>query len=169
VKALTKTLVIMLVLALLPAVVSAGTAPAVVSVDSYTVTVGQEFTVPVRIANVSNLYGADVRVAFDPAVLQGVSVVGGGFLNYPNWVIRQGFYGPGPWCPSQCAWYALTQLRPALPVSGSGVLAYVTFRALQPGTSPLTVLAQLGAAGGIPIPATTQSGTVTVVAVDKER
>ena len=69
-KALTKTLVILLVLALLPAVVSAGTAPAVVSVDSVTVTVGQEFTVPVRITGVSNLYGADVRLVYDPAVQQ---------------------------------------------------------------------------------------------------
>ena len=161
--------VIMLVLALLATGVQAGTAPAVVSVDSYTVQVGQEFTVPVRIQNVSNLYGADARVAFDPAVLQGVSVVGGGFLNQPTWVIRQGFYGPGPWCPTQCAWYALTQLRPALPVSGSGVLAYVTFRALQPGVSPLTVLAQLSAAGGIEIPVTTQSGTVTVIDTEQDR
>ena len=159
---------VVLVLALLPAVVSAGVAPAVVSVDSYVVQVGQEFTVPVRIAAVSNLYGADVRVAYDPAMLQGVSVVGGGFLNQPTWVIRQGFYGPGPWCPTQCAWYALTQLRPALPVSGSGVLAYVTYKALQPGVSPLTVLSQLSAAGGVPIAVTTRGGTVTVLGGTKE-
>ena len=159
---------VVLVLALLPAVVSAGVAPAVVSVDSYVVQVGQEFTVPVRIAGVSNLYGADVRLAYDPAVLQGVSVIDGGFLNQPTWVIRQGFYGPGPWCPTQCAWYALTQLRPALPVSGSGVLAYVVYRAIAPGVVQLQPWAQLSAAGGVPIAVQTRSGTVTVVDTAKE-
>lgn len=162
-KTLAKLGMVVLVMALLATGVQAGAATAVVSVDSYTVQVGQEFVVPVRIAGVSNLYGADVRVAYDPAMLAGVRVVDGGFLNQPTWVIRQGFYQPGPWCPTQCAWYALTQLRPALPVSGSGTMAYVTFRALQPGTSPLTVLAQLSAAGGVPIAVDVRSGVATVV------
>lgn len=160
---------VVLVLALLPAVVSAGTAPAVVSVESYTVQVGQEFTVPVRIAGVRDLYAYDVRLPHDRAILQGVRVDHGGWL-IPGFVIRQGFYEwGGPGCGGYCAWYAMTQLRPALPVSGSGVLINVVYRAIAPGVVTLQPWAQLSAAGGIPIPATLQGGTVTVVAAGQDR
>ena len=154
---------VVLVLALLPAVVNAGTAPAVVSVDSYVVQVGQEFTVPVRIQNVSSLYGYDVRLPHDRAILQGVRVDHGGWP-IPGFVIRQGFYEwGGTGCGGYCAWYAMTQLRPALPVSGSGTLINVVYRAIAPGVVTLQPWVQLSAPRGIPIPATTLGGTVTVV------
>jgi len=167
-----RSLVVWLVLAL--ALVSTASAQpvaqvAVVGADDVKAQVGQEFTVPVWINGVSNLYGADVRLAYDVTMLQGVRVDHGNFLRQPWWVIRQGFWQPGPWCPSQCAWYALTQLRPATPQSGSGIMVYVTFRALRPGTTNLTTLAQLSAAGGVPIPVTTKGGMVTVVAVSQDR
>ena len=160
-----RSLVVWLVLAL--ALVSTASAQpvaqvAVVGADDVKVQVGQEFTVPVWINGVSNLYGADVRLAYDPAALAGVRVNHGNFLRQPWWVIRQGFWTwPGDGC-GQCAWYALTQLRPALPQSGSGVLVYVTFRALRPGVTNLGVSAQLSAAGGVPIAVTTRGATVTV-------
>ena len=160
-----RSLVVWLVLAL--ALVSTASAQpvaqvAVVGADDVKAQVGQEFTVPVWINGVSNLYGADVRLAYDPAMLQGVRVDHGNFLRQPWWVIRQGFWTwPGDGC-GQCAWYALTQLRPALPQSGSGVLVYVTFRALRPGVTNLGVSAQLSAAGGVPIAVTTRGATVTV-------
>ena len=160
-----RSLVVWLVLAL--ALVSTASAQpvaqvAVVGADDVKAQVGQEFTVPVWINGVSNLYGADVRLAYDPAMLQGVRVDHGNFLRQPWWVIRQGFWTwPGDGC-GQCAWYALTQLRPALPQSGSGVLVYVTFRALRPGVTNLGASAQLSAAGGVPIAVTTRGATVTV-------
>ena len=160
-----RSLVVWLVLAL--ALVSTASAQhvaqvAVVGADDVKAQVGQEFTVPVWINGVSNLYGADVRLAYDPAALAGVRVNHGNFLRQPWWVIRQGFWTwPGDGC-GQCAWYALTQLRPALPQSGSGVLVYVTFRALRPGVTNLGVSAQLSAAGGVPIAVTTRGATVTV-------
>lgn len=160
-----RSLAVWLVLAL--ALVSTASAQpvaqvAVVGADDVKVQVGQEFTVPVWINGVSNLYGADVRLAYDPAALAGVRVNHGNFLRQPWWVIRQGFWTwPGDGC-GQCAWYALTQLRPALPQSGSGVLVYVTFRALRPGVTNLGVSAQLSAAGGVPIAVTTRGATVTV-------
>lgn len=176
-----RSLVLVVVLVLLVAMPASAQGPtgarlavatATVGVDSVTVNVGDTFTVPVWIKGVSNLYGADVRLGYDETVLQGVRVTHGGFLQYPYWVIRQGFYQPGPppmpCRDTWCAWYALTQLRPAQPQSGSGVLAYVTFKALQPGVSPLATWAQLSAAGGVPIAVTTQSGTVTVLANDKD-
>ncbi len=136
---------------------------ATVGVDDVTVTVGQTFTVPVWIHGVTNLYGYDVRLPHDQAILQGVSVDHGGWL-VPGFVIRQGFYEwNGPGCGGYCAWYAMTQLRPALPVSGSGVLAYVVYRAVAPGVVTLQPWAQLSAAGGIPIAVTTKAATVTVI------
>jgi hypothetical protein len=135
----------------------------VVSVDSVTVQVGQEFTVPVRIAGVSNLYGADVRLVYDPAVLQGVRVDHGYFLQ-PDFVVRRGFYG-GYQCSPICARYALTQVNPTPPVSGSGVLMYVTFRAVAVGVSPLALQqVQLVDRNGSPLYKNVRSGTVTVLA-----
>ena len=150
----------MLVLAVLATGASAQTASrqAVVSVDSVTVTVGQEFTVPVRIAGVSNLYGADVRLVYAPAVLQGVRVDHGYFLQ-PDFVVRKGFYGTPPYF----ARYALTQVNPTPPASGSGVIMYVTFRAIAPGASTLALSGILSDRNGVRLSFVTQGGTVTVV------
>ena len=171
-KLLARVLAILIVVAVLATGASAqdiSTRPALVSVDNYTVAVGQEFTVPVRIAGVSNLYGYDMRLPHNTAMLQGVRVEHGNFLNQPWYVIRNGFWQwSGPGCNGYCAWYALTSLNPALPVSGSGTLVYVTYRALQPGTVTLNPWVQLSAAGGIPIPATGQGGTVTVIDSSKD-
>lgn len=161
---LTVVLGILIALMMFASIASAD-GGATVSVANYTVTIGQEFTVPVRIEKVNNLYGYDVRLPHDTAMLQGVRVDHGGFLNQPWWVIRNGFWTwGGPGCNGYCAWYALTSLRPAGPISGNGTLVYVTYRALQPGVTTLQPWAQLSAAGGIPIPVTVQAGTVTVVA-----
>lgn len=169
-KTLAKVLAIVLVVAVLATGASAqGSKTAVVSVDNYTVTVGQEFTVPVRITGVSNLYGYDVRLPHDRAILQGVRVDHGGFLNQPWYVIRRGFWAyNGRGCAGYCAWYALTSLNPAAPVSGSGILVYVTYRALQPGTVTLTPWVELATPFGGMIPVVVQGGTVTVAAHSKE-
>lgn len=168
-KTLTKTLAILIVFAVLATGASAQTSnkQAVVTVDSYTVTVGQEFTVPVRITGVSNINAADVRVTYNPALLQGVSVDHGYFLR-PDYVVRQGFYGP-PQCNPMCARYALTQIAPTPPVSGSGVLMYVTYRAVAVGVSSLTLRVELADRYGQLIPVTVQGGTVTVVDTGQDR
>ena len=158
---------VVLALALLPAAVSAGTATAVVGVDDVTVQVGQEFTVPVWISGVQNLYGADVRVIYDPAALQGVKVIRGTFLQ-PGFVVRQGFYGP-PQCNPMCARYALTQLNPTPPVNGSGTLYFVTFKALRAGLANLTIYAELATRDGLLIPVTHRHGVVTVVDAAREQ
>lgn len=158
---------VVLMLALLPAVVSADGARTVVSVDSYTVQVGQEFTVPVRIQNVSNLYGADVKLVFDNTVLQGVSVERGTLLT-PGFVVRQGFYGP-PFCTGPCARYAMTQINPQPPVSGSGVFMIVRFKALQPGVSGMVLSAELSDPNGVLMRMNVRNGTVTVLDGKVER
>ena len=168
-----RSLVLVLVLLALVVMPVAAQGPTVarlatVGVDNVRVSVGDTFTVPVWIDGVSNLYGYDVRLPHDTAMLQGVRVDHGGWL-IPGFVIRQGFYEwGGPGCGGYCAWYAMTQLRPALPVSGSGVLINVVYRAIAPGVVTLQPWAQLSAAGGIPIPVTVQGGMVTVVANSKD-
>lgn len=137
---------------------------AVVGVDDVTVTVGQEFTVPVWIHGVSNLYAADVRLVYAPAVLQGARVDHGYFLQ-PGFVVRKGFYGTPPYF----ARYALTQINPTPPASGSGVLMYVTFRAVAPGTSTLALSGILSDRNGVRLPFVTQGGTVTVVDTEQDR
>jgi hypothetical protein len=167
VRTLAKALAIVMILAVLATGASAqtGSRPAFVSVDGLTVTVGQEFTVPVRITGVRDLYGYDVRLPHDTAMLQGVRVDHGNFLNPPWFVVRNGFWTwNGAGCNGYCAWYALTSLNPALPVSGNGTLVYVTYRALQPGATTLQPWVQLSTRNGIEIPATVRGGTVTVVA-----
>lgn len=141
-----------------------GTKPALVSVDNVTVTVGREFTVPVRITGVSNLYGADVRLVYAPAVLAGVRVDHGYFLQ-PDFVVRKGFYGTPPYY----ARYALTQVNPTPPASGSGVIMYVTYRAVAAGSSSLALSGILSDRNGVRIPFTTQGGTVTVVDAEQDR
>lgn len=85
-------LVVLVLLAMaLPASAQDVARATVVGVDDVTVVVGQEFTVPVRIAGVRDLYAYDVRLPHDRAILQGVRVDHGGWL-IPGFVIRQGFY-----------------------------------------------------------------------------
>lgn len=156
-------LVVLLAVLVLATSVSAKAAPTTVVVDNYVVTVGQEFTVPVRIANVANLYGYDVRVPHDTAMLEGVRVDHGNFLNQPWFVVRNGFWTwNGDGCGGYCAWYALTSLNPALPVSGNGVLVYVTYRALAPGVVSLTPWVELATIDGELIPVTVRGGTVAI-------
>jgi hypothetical protein len=94
--------------------------------------------VDIYVENVADLYGADVRLSFDVSVAQVVDADAGlggvqiqplsGFL-IPDFVIRKTADNT-----AGTLWYAVTQLNPNAPVSGSGTLARVSFRALKPGT-----------------------------------
>lgn len=166
----TKIGAVVLALALLmtgaqaPAASAAGT---VILVNNAATGVGQEITVPVYISDVTDLYGADVRLTYDPTILTGVRVDHGYFLQ-PGFVVRQGFYG-APACDPMCARYALTQLNPTPPASGDGVLMYVTFRALRPGTTSLTLFAELATRDGELIPHRATGGVAAVLGLTSER
>ncbi len=161
-----RSLVLLVVLLALVAVPVSAQGPTVarlatVGVDDVTVTVGETFTVPVWVHGVSDLYGADVRLFYDNAILQGVSVERGTLLS-PDFVVRQGFY-THPSVKGFYARYAMTQINPTPPVSGSGVFFLVTFRALRTGTVNLTLRQELSTRNGVMIPATVHNATVTVV------
>jgi hypothetical protein len=132
---------------------------------------GMQFTVEVWVENVDSLYGVDIHLSFDPAVLQVVdSDLGNSgtqitplssFLS-PDFVIRnQADNSAG------AVWFAVTQLNPSQPVSGSGALFAVTFEALAPGLAAVDVAElDLSAPLGVHLPASAASAVLEVVEGD---
>jgi hypothetical protein len=125
--------------------------------------------VDIHIENVNGLYGADVQLTFDPALLAvqdadpgqaGIQIELGPLLTSDNYfaVINTADNVSGT------VRLAITQLNPALPVTGSGVLAGVTFTPVgATGVSPVHLTqVQLASQTGESIPATTQDGTINI-------
>lgn len=147
--------------------------PVVVS----TVAVGQTFVVNIYLQDVTDAYGADVRMCFDPTILEaqdadsfapGIQIQPlNSFMN-PGFVIKREASNAPDAARAECqsagfVWYAFTQLNPAQPVTGSGPLAAVTFKALKAGVSPLTIAYQkLANRDGGEVPTGKQDGSVKV-------
>ncbi len=130
------------------------------------VAAGSVFTVEVELDNVTGLVGAEVQISYDPTVLEvqdgdpnkaGLQVALGSFFK-PDFVAQnltdpeQGKIG-----------FAAIQLSPNQPVSGSGILATITFRAKAGGSSPLIFnTVKLADKNGKPIDHMVQNGQVIV-------
>jgi hypothetical protein len=94
--------------------------------------------------NVTEMYGAEVRLKYDPAKLavqdfdaqqQGVQIEAGNFL--PT---EKGFVVANQANETEgTIVYALTLLNPAPAVNGTGILARVRFNVLQPGPATIDV------------------------------
>ncbi len=129
----------------------------VVKVDpaSSTVSIGATVVVNVRIENVTNLAGAEVHLTYDPFLLEAQQLQAGGFLA-PDYVVQSSATGGR-------IDYAIAQMPPHTPVSGSGALLQITFKGLAAGTAALNFTSAILSDGsGTLIPSTTQNGTVTV-------
>jgi hypothetical protein len=131
--------------------------------DSQTVSIGDSFSVNIRIDNVANLGSYEWLLNFDPALVEFVSVINGPFL---------GSTGRTVFCPGAildtgsvrfgCSTTGATPPGP----TGSGVLSTVTFSALAEGTSPLDLVwVQLSDPLAGDIPTAIHDGGVTVVPV----
>jgi hypothetical protein len=133
---------------------------------------GQEgagaIAVAIHIENATRLYGAEVHLAFDPARLEvqdadpdteGVQIQAGDFPS-PDFVVQnQADNARGT------IDYAATQLAPREAVNGSGVLATVTVKGKDKGTSSLTFVgAKLADPDGQEIPSQTVDGQVEIAA-----
>ncbi len=140
----------------------------VVSPVSALVGEGQTATVEVRVENVQDLYGLDIRIGFDPAVVEvvdadaqqtGVQVRPGDLLSV-DFMIRNTVDNA-----QGTIWYALTQLNPSEPVSGSGTAFIILFQGKQRGaTSALTITYQkMSTRAGEAIPADVVNGEIRVV------
>jgi hypothetical protein len=137
--------------------------------SSSRVTRGEWITVTVAVDGIENLYGADVRLSFDPALLQvvdadpnrpEVQVQHGDLLD-----TRQGLVLRDTADNQEgSVHYALSLSRPALSVSGSGVLCSILFRAQGAGVASLDVVrATLVSGDVLRIPATISNAWVAVL------
>lgn len=142
----------------------------VIAPSSIEVAVGATTTVDIRIENVNDLFGAEVHLTFDPALLEvmdadsgtaDVQIQPGTFLT--PFVIAQNI-------ADQAAGkihFAVSQGSSDESVSGSGALATVTFRGKAAGTSTISFdSALLADRDGEPISAVTQGGSITVTGGD---
>jgi hypothetical protein len=131
------------------------------------VDVDDTVTVDIQIKDVTDLYGVDVRLSFDPTLLEvqdadgnptnGVQIQGGSFPA-PDFVVKNEADNS-----AGTIWYAVSQMSPTEPVSGSGIAASVTLKGLAGGTSSVAFTYQkIVERDGEQIPATTQDGQITV-------
>jgi hypothetical protein len=125
---------------------------------SQKVAMGNTVTTDVMVEDVANLYTFEFELSFDPALVEGVQVEPGGFLS-PDWELQNTIDND-----DGLLIYALSQLNPTEPVTGSGALATITWRGVATGTSPITLTHQelYHPGGGAPISATIQNGEIVV-------
>ncbi len=109
--------------------------PAEVQTDTNTVT-----KLDIRIDNVTNLVAAEVEFRFNPAILQAQDSNPNqdGIQMEPNESFLSGFIVNKVDNQTGIATYAVTQLAPFDPVSGSDVLASISLQAVAQGTSEIT-------------------------------
>lgn len=121
--------------------------------------VGGDVDVAIQLDAATGVYGAQVDLDFDPAILQ----------------VASGDLTPG-WCPQPdfvatntanntlgTIDYAVTQLNPTAACNG-GVVATITFTCIAEGTSPVTYTSSIiSDVGGSPIAHGSQDGTVECI------
>jgi hypothetical protein len=114
------------------------------AVKPSSVSVGQQFTVEVLIKDAPAIYGADVQLTFDPAILEvvdmdlkkeGIQFQAGKFIDtrksYPLQYQVDNVKGVID--------YALTLLNPAPEVQGNGQLIMISFKAKANGKTTLSI------------------------------
>ena len=129
----------------------------VVTIDplTSTINIGATTVVNVWIQNVSNLAGAEIHLTYDPNLVQVQKIDAGGFPS-PDFVAQSNIAGGH-------VDYAIAQLPPHPPVSGSGIFLKITLMGRAVGTSALNFTSViLSDPGGTRIPATTQNGTIAI-------
>lgn len=129
--------------------------------------VGQTLHVEMWVENVTDLYGADIQLAFDPNAFQvvdanpsqaGVQVSLRYDLLTPGFLLhREADNTQGT------IWYVNVMSYPAEPANGSGALFEFDLTAMQNGVYPVIFTnVQLAAYGATPIPALAQNGSYTI-------
>lgn len=134
--------------------------PATVSLS-----VGAETWVSILINEVYGLYGAEVRLVFDPTIIEIVDAIPGdpvslqlGDVPYPDFVIRNQADNV-----NGTIWYAVVQLSPREPFSGSGFLAHIRLRGKNEGSTSLSfTYRELATRDGLSIPHSAGSCTIQV-------
>lgn len=127
---------------------------------------GETATVSIRVEDVTDLYCFELKVGFDPTKVEvvdadpdaaGVQIADGDFLS-TDWKLQNAADNQ-----EGTIAYALCQLNPTEPRSGSGTLATITWRAKEQGTSPVDLHdVVLAAPHGVEIPASIEDGQIAV-------
>jgi hypothetical protein len=177
-------LVLVSLLVVLPIqMVKAQTATVSVSPKTSTASVGKTVTVAIQLSDVQNLYGFDVTLSYNNAVLQltsskldlGTSSIPGGVLYgdpvSTNIVAGGVYYNTSLSTSSDYELFATSENTAGNtvgPFSGSGTIVTLTFTVLSSGQSPLTLNVQLASYAqpgsgepSEPISATAVSGSFT--------
>jgi hypothetical protein len=112
--------------------------------------VGDTLTVNIKISNVQNLFGVDVTLSWNPSVLSIVSATSQlGVESHPGGVLHETSSYPievvDDTASQSTGQYHLlaTSTGSALPFSGSGTIAIVTFRVINPGSTGLASESEL--------------------------
>jgi hypothetical protein len=134
------------------------------------VNVGQVVTLNIVLADAQKAYGIDVRATFDPQLVEvvdadpgkeGIQMTPGAFLR-PDFVARNVVDNT-----AGTLRYALTQVNPTQPASGTGVIFIVQFRGKTPGETTLTLgPVEMADRQGQTLPVTIQSGTIRVITAE---
>ena len=132
-------------------------------------TVGQTVEVTIEISNVTDLVGLDLELTFDPLFLEmadadantdGVQVLAGD-LPYPDFVVRNEVDNS-----TGLVRYAITQLNPRTPGSGTGTAITLEFLALAEGSSAIAFQTlRLVDSQGVDIAAAATAGTVQITSL----
>jgi hypothetical protein len=143
--------------------------PATIYIDPQysTASVGQPFSIDMRITDAVDVYGWQIRLKWNPMILDVVSVTEGNFL-------RSGggnTIWPAPYINQAEGWvfFGCALMAPSDPVSGSGTLATVTFVGTGEGSGTLEIMTdypyrtKLIDRDANPIPFSTSNGYFSVV------
>ena len=115
----------------------------------------------VRVQEVENLYGYQLELHYDPAIVHAESIELGPFIS-PDWVLDQDIDNT-----TGVIALAVSQRHATPPRDGEGRLAQVRWRGESPGTSALTLTdVKLAEPGGVQIPVDVESGDIEVVPAD---
>ncbi|MEO8084214.1 MAG: cohesin domain-containing protein [Ardenticatenales bacterium] len=114
--------------------------------DRGAIAVGDRVRVSLQVRDIAALNAVDIRVAFDPTVLQVVDAdpaTDGVQVELLDTFLKPDFVlGNAADNALGQVWVAATQLNPSPPVTGTGSLAVITLIGSAPGTSGVTVYAR---------------------------
>lgn len=134
--------------------------------ESIEVAPGETVQVPVSIRKVKDLYGVDIMLEFDPALVQvedadlstsGIQAALGEFLDPGLLLYNTADNSAGTYH------FVMAQYNPSEPKSGEGILLVITFKGITEGVTDLTVSAlTLASSEGVEIPSSGVNSSLIV-------
>ena len=128
------------------------------------------FTIQVKLENVTNLYGIDIQLGWDPSIIRYVNhtvkapveTYPDGILHSPVIIVKdqvdENASMPGAE-PGTMYWLSCASMLPAEPFNGSGIILEMSFHVVGIGSCPIKITyCVLGDVDGNPIPVTTIDG-----------